>query len=211
MGRNESTIVLRSRDRDHRYEKELLSVGRRYSKSEIEEKLEFLYRISNKDSVMYQGNDELSDLLSRNLIDLYELCLKYDQTEYPRTYENGLYRYATRVFKVYTSYVEPSDLKKIEHVYCNGMFWPLQGAFLSRSIMNDYFEECYKWKTNGKGKKRVMNDDELRELGLPDNLDYLMINRLSNGMGFVLRNDVWENSFIRTRNCFVPLNLNAIG
>ena len=211
MGKDDTTIVIRRRERDPRFERELSSVGRNYRKSEIEEKLEFLYKISDKDSVMYQGNDELADLLSRSLIDLYELCLKYDQTEYPRTYENGLYRYATRVFKVYTSYIEPSDLKKIEHVYCNGMFWPLQGAFLSRAIMNDYFEDCYKWKTNGKGQKHVMNDEELRELGLPENLNYLMINRLSNGMGFVLRNDVWENEFIRSRNCFVPLNLNAIG
>ena len=68
MGKDESTIVIRRRERDPRFEREISSVGRGYKKSEIEEKLEFLYKISDKDSVMYKGSDELSDLLSRSLI-----------------------------------------------------------------------------------------------------------------------------------------------
>ena len=198
------------RKRDPRFERELTSIGREYKKSEIEEKLEFLYRISDKESVMYQGDDGLSDIVSKSLIALYEMCLKYDQTEYPRTYEKGIYRYATRVFKVYVT-VDPWDLKNIEHVFCNGMYWPLEGAFLSRAIMNDYFEKCYRWKSNGRGKKHVMTPEELREMGFPENLNYTMINRFPNGMGFALRNDVKLNEYIRSRNCFVPLNLNAIG
>ena len=203
----ESTIVFKKRNDNSKFVRGLAATGRRYQKTDIEEKLEFLYRITDEDSVMYQGGDSLSDLVSKDLISLYELCLKYDQTEFPRVFTNGAYSYATRVFKVY-AYVEPWDMKNIEHVFFNGMYWPLQGAFLSRSVMNNYFEKCYGWK-NPKAPKHVMTPEEISELGLPDNLNYLQINRLSNGMGFALRTDVWENQFIRTRNCFVPLNLNA--
>ena len=207
MASKSSIILTKMDEKSSKFVRGLAGVGRRYKKTDIEEKLEFLYRVTDEDSVMYQGGDSLSDLVSKDLISLYELCLKYDQTEFPRTFTNGAYTYATRVFKVY-AYVEPWDMKNIEHVFFNGMYWPLQGAFLSRSVMNNYFDKCYGW-SDPKAQKHAMTPDEIAELGLPDNLNYLQINRLQNGMGFALRTDVWENGFIRSRNCFVPLNLNA--
>lgn len=191
---------------DSRFVRGIATVGHRYRKTEIEEKLDFLYRTMDSGSVMYKGDGGVADLVSKSLMALYEMCLKYDQTEYPKTFEKGLYHYDTRVFGVFTC-VDSWDLKQIEHVYCNGMFWPLKGAFLSRSVMKTYFEERYRWRT--KGPKLPLDQDEILGLGLPDNLNYSQINRLQNGMGFALRNDVWENKFIRSRNCFVPLNLNA--
>lgn len=199
--------VIRGRFVDDSQIRRPRAIGRRYERSDIEERLAFLYRIMDEDSVMYQGGDALSDVVSKDLIALYELCLKYDQTEYPKTFEKGLYHYATRVFKVYAS-VEPWELKQIEHCFFDGMFWPLQGAFLSRSVMKSYFESCYDWNGDLGSERHVMTREELDGMGLPENLNYLQIRRLSNGMGFALRNDVWENQFIKSRNCFVPLELN---
>ena len=152
-------------------------------------------RLMNQDSVYYQGTDEILKELVDGLLPLYEMCAKYNQPEFPKVFTKGMYAYATRVFKVY-AYIDSWDLDKIEHVFYEGMYWPLEGAFLSRTAMK-YFDKCY----NGKDK-HVMRDEELREMGLPDNLNYTMIKVLPNGLGFALRTDSWINEFINSRNCF---------
>lgn len=179
----------------------LRTAGRSYRSNELQEKIAFLQRILDKDSVYYQGSDDLLEFISRGLIDLYKLCEKYDQTLFPRKFENGVYCYATRVFKVY-AYVDPWILDKMEHAFFEGMYWPIEGAFLSRSVMENYFDKCY----NGK-EKHVMTPEEIKSLGLPDDLDYTFIKKLPNGMGFTIKKDNETNSYLRSRNCYEFLEL----
>ena len=135
------------------------------------------------------NGDELA-WIAGSLSGLYELCSRYNQFEYPTKLGDHGFTYAKRVVKV-NRFVSDKDLEKVDYAFCSGLFVAVEGAFIDRYVMGKYFNKKLE-------KSAPIFDKDIEELGLPKDLKYNTIRKLSNGQGFVIRNNDF-NSYIPHR------------
>lgn len=146
---------------------------------ELERTIKLLYEMEAK------GEKISDDLLwvTTSLRELYELCERSDQLTYPRNFRSDGYKYASRVVRFHC-FIDEHKLEGVDYSLCSGLFIKAEGAFIDRSLMDRYFNKVIK-------DSLYIKDSDIKKMGLPDDLRYETIHRLSNGYGFVLKkNDI---------------------
>lgn len=160
----------------------------------------------NELAVMEQKTPEVFKKLDNEfwmigaLKDLYDMCKDYSQTEVPA--DLGVTSDvipAVRVIKV-NRYVDPDLLMryKVDSTNFCGLFMATEGAFVSKKLMDSYFNERID------NCKKELNP--VRDLGLSDEFRWETIRRIDGGDGFVLK---WTsiNEEIPSFNYWEFLNL----
>ena len=123
-----------------------------------------------------------------SLRSLYELCLRHDQFKYPERISIRGYRYVTRVVKV-NRFVEESDLQKVDHAFCSGLFIAVEGAFIDRYMMAKLFNAKLQ-------DSDFIYESDIDKYRLPHDLRYNTVRRLTNGQGFVIRENDFNEKYI---------------
>lgn len=146
--------------------------------------------LKNRENRENRMGDDLAWVVA-SLRQLYELCNRYEQFSYPESTDHRGYSYVKRVVKV-NRFIEDHDLQKVDHAFCSGLFVAVEGAFIDRFMMAKLFNDKLK-------ESAPIFYDELTELNLPFDLQYNTIRRLTNGMGFVIRNTKFNSKYIPYR------------